>query len=692
LNTINNDLDEFYKLLELRDFDKAEVRILKLLSYNPKDYLLLNNYAVVLYSKKDYSRAVDQFLKVIDSNKDFSEAYYNIATIYNKLSKFSEAIEYFKKALTINADYFDARFNLATSFINSNKFDEAIDSLKQCLRLKPNDCEIYNNLGTAYLKKDMLDDSIFNFNKCIHLQFDFVRAYNNLGIALHKKKKYREAIFILQKGIEIEPKFKDLYINLANTLRYVGRYMEAVEILKNYLEDNKKKEHEILTLLGGCLCEVGEISEGLKLFQESSLIEPNEILNYEQRIFFMNYLENINFNEYFASINKLRNHFIKYHFNHKRKVNLDTEKIKKKIRVGFVTADFRDHAVGFQLFDVIKNLSENVNFELYAYYNYDEQDVSTEKFKKFFKKWEIIKNVKDSDVINIIRLDNIQILIDLAGFSEGGRLQVFFNKPAPIQISWAGYLASTGMLEIDYVIADKYSVTSNEEKQFVEKIWRLNNTWSVIKPENDIILNQELPMTKNNYVTFGSFNEIKKINKKVIELWSRILRNSHNSKLVLISKKFNEQKFKDRFTNFFIKNGVNLNQLLFEGEQERRKLLIKYNYIDIALDTFPYNGGTTSLEAAWMCVPILVMKGKSFLSKCGESINFSLGMDEWICDDGESYVKKALFFSKDLKKLQETKDYLIKNRSNFSIFDGKKLSNELSHAFQEMVNINNSKC
>ena len=690
MNAINNDLDEFYKLLELGDFDKAEVKILKLLSYNPKDYLLLNNYAVVLYSKKDYSRAIEQFLKVIESNKNFSEAYYNIATIYNKLLKFSEAIEYFNKALIINADYFDARFNLATSLINLNRFDEAINSLKQCLIQKPNDCEIYNNLGTAYLKKDMLDDSIFNFNKCIHLQFDFVRAYNNLGIALHRKKKYREAIFILQKGIEIEPKFKDLYINLANTLRYAGRYMEAVEILKNYLDNNKKKEHEILTLLGGCLCEVGEISEGLKLFKESSLIEPNEILNYEQSIFFMNYLENINFNEYFDSINKLRNHFTKYHFSHKE--NDDIKKIKKPIRVGFVTGDFRDHAVGFQLFDVIKNLAENVNFELYAYYNYDEQDLSTEKYKKFFKKWEIIKNVKDSDVINIIRLDDIQILIDLAGFSEGGRLPVFFNKPAPIQISWAGYLASTGMKEIDYVIADKYSVTPNEEEQFAEKIWRVSNTWSVIKPENDISLNQELPMTKNNYVTFGSFNEIKKINKKVIELWSRILCDSHNSKLILISKKFNEKKFKDRFINFFIKNGVNLDQLIFEGEQERRKLLMKYNYIDIALDTFPYNGGTTSLEAAWMCVPILVMKGKSFLSKCGESINFSLGMDAWICDNEESYVKKALNFSKDFKKLKETKDYLIKNRNNFAIFDGKKFSNELSHAFQEMINIKNNKC
>jgi predicted O-linked N-acetylglucosamine transferase (SPINDLY family) len=278
----------------------------------------------------------------------------------------------------------------------------------------------------------------------------------------------------------------------------------------------------------------------------------------------------------------------------------------------------------------------------------------------------------------------------LAGFSEGGRLPVFFNKPAPIQISWAGYLASTGMIEIDYVIADKYSITQDEEKQFVEKIWRLNNTWSVIKPENDINLNQELPMTKNNYVTFGSFNEIKKINKKVIELWSRILRNSHNSKLILISKKFNEQKFKDRFTNFFIKNGVNLNQLLFEGEQERRKLLIKYNYIDIALDTFPYNGGTTSLEAAWMCVPTLTCAGDTFLSRCGKSINTNLGLNDWICENDEEYISKAIKFSCDPESLQKTKNFLLENKSQSKLFNSeifvKNFSESLKKVWKDYAN------
>lgn len=689
MNAVNDELDEFYKLLELEDFDKAEIKILKILTYNPKDYLILNNYALVLYFKKDYLAAINQFFKVIENNKDFLEAYYYIAITYNKLSKFSEAIEYFNRALMIKEDYFDARFNLATCLINLNRFDEAIDSLKKCLRQRPNDCEIYNNLGTAYLKKDMIDESIFNFNKCIHLQSDYVTAYNNLGLALHKKKKYREAIFILKKGIEILPESKDLHFNLVSNLVYDGRYMEAIEILNKYLDQSKKREFDILALLGGCLCEVGEISKGLQIYKESSQIKPDEIQNYEKIIFYMNYLENINFNEYFDNINKLRSYFNKYNFTNKEKKENDD--IKKIIRIGFVTGDFRDHAVGYQLFDVIKNLSEDPNFELYAYYNYDTH-LSVEKFKKFFKKWEVIKNVNDSYVINIIRSDSIQILVDLAGFTEGGRLQVFFNKPAPIQISWAGYLASTGMPEIEYVIADKYSITQDEEKQFVEKIWRLNNSWSVIKPEYDINLNQEPPLKKNNYVTFGSFNEIKKINNRVIKLWSSILCDSRSSKLMLISKKFDEKNFKDKFANLFIKNGVNFDQLIFEGEQERKKLLLKYNDIDIALDTFPYNGGTTSLEAAWMCVPILTMRGKSFLSKCGESINFNLGMDEWICDNEESYLKKAIHFSKDYEKLKKIKDYLINNRNNFTIFDGKKLSKELSHAFQEMINIKYNKC
>jgi len=402
----------------------------------------------------------------------------------------------------------------------------------------------------------------------------------------------------------------------------------------------------------------------------------------------MNYLEDINFEQYHNIINKLKNLFKKY----SEKNIKDEKKIinLKKIKVGFVSGDFNDHAVIHQILEVLKYLSEQPNFELYAYSNSEKEDFVTQKLKNFLKGWKTVYNLNDHALFETIKSNQIDILVDLSGHSKGNRLEVFFNKPSPIQVSWVGYLASTGLKEIDYVIADENSITEKEEHQFTEKIYRLNNTWTVLKPEHDIPLSKEIPFTRNKYITFGSFNNIQKINNGVIKVWSRILSSIKDSRLILVSSKFNEEDFKKYFGELFINNGVKNSQLIFEGPCERNHLLNKYNSIDIALDTFPYNGGTTSLEASWMCVPVLTKKGNSFLSKCGESINISLGLDDWICNNDTDYINKATDMSNNIDKLQSVKSYLINNRKKFKLFNSKSFADDLAAAFKNMVSVYNN--
>jgi predicted O-linked N-acetylglucosamine transferase (SPINDLY family) len=362
----------------------------------------------------------------------------------------------------------------------------------------------------------------------------------------------------------------------------------------------------------------------------------------------------------------------------------------KKIKVGFVSGDFRNHAVAYQTLDVLNYFSQEMNFDLYAYSNSEEEDDITKKIKSYFKNWKVVYNFKDSLLVETIKSDNIDILVDLSGRTAGNRLEVFFNKPAPIQVTWAGYLASTGLKEIDYVIADNNSITEKEEYQFTEKIYRLRNIWTVLKQETDIPLNKEIPFIRNKYITFGSFNNIQKINNTVIEVWSKILCNVKDSRLILFSYNFEEEDFKRYFTKLFVNYGVKNNQLIFEGFCKRNDLLNKYNSIDITLDTFPYNGGTTSLESIWMCVPVLTKRGNSFLSKCGESININIGLDDWICSDNVDYINKATEMSKNIDKLQLVKSYLINNRKNLKIFDSKNFADDLSAAFKNMVVIYNN--
>jgi predicted O-linked N-acetylglucosamine transferase (SPINDLY family) len=561
-------------------------------------------------------------------------------------------------------------------------FDESLNYLQKYLEHEVNNCDAYNLLGIIFIEKNMLDEAIVNFNKCISLQMDFVKAYNNLGIAFYKKKEFQKSIHFLKTGINLDPNFTILYFNLAKSYSDDHQYIHAADTIKIFLE-KEPNNSAAFALLGYYLIRIGKISEGLIFFERSLSISPDVKENYNLMIFNMNYLENIDFKQYHNIINKLKNLFKKY-----SEKNIKSEKKiigTNKIKIGFVSGDFNNHAVAYQISEVLNYFSQKKNFDLFAYYNNEKEDVVTQKIKTYFKNWKAIYNVSDSLLVDTIKSDKIDILVDLSGYSAGNRLEVFFNKPAPIQVSWTGYLASTGLNEIDYIIADKNSITEKEEHQFTEKIYRLKNIWTVLKQENDIPLNKEIPFARNKYVTFGSFSNIRKINNTVIEVWSKILCNVQNSKLILSSSSFEEEDFKKYFIKLFLNYGVKNDQLIFEGSCQRNDLLNKYNSIDISLDTFPYNGGTTSLESSWMCVPVLTKKGNSFLSKCSESININIGLEDWICSDNLDYINKATDMCKNTDKLQLVRNYLINNRKKFKIFDSKTFADDLAAAFKNMV-------
>ena len=717
---MNKDINIIVELFRLNKLDEAEIKCIELLEFAPNDLFLLNLHGVILVKKDFQDKAINEFNKIIKINPESCEAYYNIGTVLFKQSKFNEAISYFNNAIKIKKDYFEAYFNLAECYKNLNLFDMAISIFETCLKYKPDDFEIYNNLGLIYQKINQfdfavsnyqkalkinpdffqvynnlgalymeagrIDDAIIVLNKCIQINREFVSAYNNLGMALNIKRKYSSAALILEQGLKLNENSSDIISNLANSYKQSGDIFKAISFLEQEVLNNKTSK--ILKSLGDNWCSVGEILKGIKFYKESIELDPNNLSAYDSYVFNLNYLENFNIQEYFFITQKISSILKRYNKEEfKEIIALDSK--KSKIRIGFVTADFREHAVGYQVFDVIKYLSENSELELYAYYNDNEEDDLTKKFKKFFKSWTKIILMDDLSVIKNIKADNLDILIDLSGHTSGNRLGIFINKPALIQISWAGYLASTGFNEIDYIIADKNSVTLDEEYQFKEKIWRMKNTWTILSKQDNIEVNYQIPSIKNQYLTFGSFNNIKKINKTVIDIWSKILCNS-NSKLFLKTKELENDVFRERFKGYFLINGVKEEQLIFEGFSDRYELLKKYNSIDLALDPFPYNGGTTSLECSWMCVPILTKKGKSFLSKCGESINLSLGLEELIANDADEYILKAINYSKDINKIQKIKEYLIKNRNNFKLFNGKDFADELSNSFKAMLSLNKS--
>jgi predicted O-linked N-acetylglucosamine transferase (SPINDLY family) len=330
-----------------------------------------------------------------------------------------------------------------------------------------------------------------------------------------------------------------------------------------------------------------------------------------------------------------------------------------------------------------------MNIELVAYSNLIEKDEDslTNELKNFFFQWHRTKNMSDLELINLIRHDKINLLIDLSGHSAKSRLPIFINRPAPLQVTWAGYLDTTGLKEIDYIIADPFVVDKTQESLFVEKVWRLPEIWNSFSQPNYNIEVSTLPAIKNKFITFGSFNNLNKINNSVIKLWSRLLKKIPKSKLFLKYKSLNIDFYKNSIINKFYDCGVQKEQLILEDSSPREDLLKTYNRIDISLDPFPYSGGTTNFESIWMGVPILVLKGKKFISKCGESINHNLEMSDWIAENNEDFIFKAIRICSDFKKLSDLRSNLRFKAINSPLFDTKKFAKNFHEALWKMWKI-----
>ncbi len=361
-------------------------------------------------------------------------------------------------------------------------------------------------------------------------------------------------------------------------------------------------------------------------------------------------------------------------------VKLESDK-SDIIRIGFLSPDIRQkHSVTYFLRTILREYdTEKLMINLYL--NNIIEDETTNEFKEYVSKTTNITKLSDIEAINTIRNDKLDILIDLCGFSSKHRLVLLKNRLSPIQISWCGYNNTLGIKEVDYLITDKNLIYENEHNQYSEKVIYMPKIWNCHSGFNLKRLKNDTPANKNNFITFGSFNNFSKINDDVIKVWSSILKNVKNSKLILktslpTANMIILEKFKQ--------NNVDNSVEFLKRNKSFEDHLNEYKKIDIALDTFPWNGVTTSFESIWMGVPVLTMKGFNFNSRCGESINHNLGLKELIAENLQDYITKASLIAGNKKKLEETRNQVFENALASPLFDSKKFSKSF---FECMENI-----
>ena len=594
--------------------------------------------------------------KLLEKNKQN----YQLCNIYGlilfKNNKVELAINYFHRSIKIKSDFFEAHFNLFRSFYRLKQYDEAILQSQKCLKLNPKSIDTLILLGNIYNNKNQEKVSENYYLEILNINSKESKAYYSLGNLYQKKKEYDKAI---------------------------NNYNLAIKFNKNDIGSYNN--------LGVLYQEIGEFDLAISNFKSVIKINPKFLGAYQNYLYCLNFSKHFDAKLYFELAQQFKQNLPKIDL---KKIN-QFPKIKKndnRIRIGFVSGDYGYHPVSYYLLNIINHIDKK-KFKLIAYSNSNRMDEFTLKLKKKFSSWRKINNLNDIEVINIIRKDSINILFDLSGHTAKNRLSIFVNKAAPVQVTWLGYNASTGLKEIDYIIVDPYVVPLNDQKYFTEKIYHLPNTFQCISINDDIKINHK-KNRETKGIIFGSFNNLSKINDDVINLWSKIINKVNNSKLYLKAKQFDNSQVVKKIRKKFQNNGVSVEKIIFDGKSKSRKeMLNKYNQIDIALDPFPYPGVTTSLEAIWMGVPLLTKKGNNFYSRIGTSINKNLDMSDWIAEDENDYVLKAIKKTSNLDELFQIKKQLrnkfLKSPLSDVIEYTKQFENSLDLIWQTYLEKNN---
>ncbi len=525
-------------------------------------------------------------------------------------------------------------------------FEESLAVKRKLVELLPDNENILHNLGNALQESGLLIEAEKIYRQAIAIKPDFAEAYNGLGNILRELSRFNEAEQSYRQAITYMPDFAEAYSNLGILLKNQGRFLESETMLLVALKFNPMFIEALTTLLTTYNC----TDRHTPVFR---LIEAKR------------------FGEIAAK--KVKQRFTIW----------QCEPQPKRLRVGFVSGDFRNHVVSYFLEHTLQYL-QHANCDIIAYPTYHQTDEMTERIKPYFVEWKPIYGLSDEAAAKLIHNDGVHILVDLSGHSAHNRVPLFAWKPAPIQVTWLGYFATTGVAEMDYILGDSFVTPAEEAHFFTEKVWQLPDSYLCFSPPNFSIDVTPLPALKNSYITFGCFNNLAKMNDAVVTLWARVLNAVPNSKLFLKSKQLHDRNICENTRQRFASHGINAERLILEGNAPRADLLASYQRVDIALDPFPYPGGTTSVESLWMAVPVLTLRGECFLSHVGESIAHNAGLSDWIAADADNYVDKAIAFVSDLNELAKLRISLREQVLASPIFDAARFARNFENALWEM--------
>lgn len=548
------------------------------------------------------------------------------------------AFEALQQAAVLLPGDADLACNLGLALTGLGRLDEAAASLQRALALQPGFAAAHLNLGNVLTVQARWMDAAASYRRALQFNPSLVQAHFKLGIALAEQGQHEAAAASYREALRLKPDHAEAHGSLANALQAQGHHDGALAHFERAvaLQPAYALFHSNLAF---ALKERGRFDEAAASYRRALECDP---LNFETRsnlIFMLNYLPAradalAEARQFGVLAAQAARPFTSW------KCQPEPD---RRLRVGLVSADLRNHPVGYFAQSVLAELGRDADLVVYA--NQADDDAVSDIIRSHCQCWRTVRALSDEALAQQIHADAIDVLIDLAGHTAHNRLPVFAWKPAPVCLSWLGYCASTGLAAIDAFVGDPWITPPGAEAQFVEPVLRLPETFLCFTPPALDIAAGPLPALAQGHITFGCFNKPLKVNEAVVALWARVLQAVPGSRLLL---KGGPQK---ALPEQFVRHGIAAERLLLEGASPRAEYLAAYNRIDIALDPFPYPGGTTSVEGLWMGVPVLSLRGATALSRQGESLLQNLGLSDWVAADEDDYLARAVAHASDLQAL-----------------------------------------
>ncbi len=616
----------------------------KAISLSPTEAVLHYNLGNVYRALDKGEDAVMSYRTAIQNAPEFAEAYCNLAIAIEDHEQ-EAAIGYYQKAAQIKPDYFEAHSNLAMALRRFGRVTESIDVFKKVILLRPQEAELYVELGLVYRDLGQHTLAIATLSQALQLKPNYALAHNALGTTFIAIDQFDLARINFQRAVEIEPEYAAAHHNLANVLRDYSQFDEAIACCQRAME-----------------------------------IVPEHFGAYGNLLFNVNYHPDLTSDQLYEYYREVEIKFGQA-LQSTWKPHQNDPSPDRKLRVGYVSPSLHFHSCRYFVEPLLAH-HDKTKVEVYAYAQHQTMpDQYTERYKSYVDHWVPTKGMTHDALTERIRADQIDILVDLAGHTGYNRLEVFARKPAPVSVHWLDFGYTTGLKAIDYYLTDVPTIPVGDERFFSEEPWRLPTPAYAYRPPDGIGEVNELPALERGYITFGTLTRAVRLNHRVLKTWSAILRAIPDARLVINSGNFRDTGMCEKTAARFMEHGIERERLIIGCDTPPWDVL---RGIDIGLDCFPHNSGTTLFETLYMGIPYVTLANRPSVGRLGTSILHGLGHPEWVADTEQDYIDKAVQLAQDTAYLSQLRKNLREKLKKSPLMDEIGFARAVEDAYRQM--------